>query len=558
MVDMISRGSAQITILDLTDGRKIVSYIGSDRLRQVIYNPDTSSYNPDYSVTPITLTPNLKLAGTTEDKASQATSIKWFYQINSIGPMVEITDSNATYTLGSPFKTLRINTNILASNLSVRYFCELTYFETTSQDDIFALSEIELVKITNGTSGKNPVLGVITNDSQIIQAKTDGTGGIYLGASSEMIIYDGTVDVTANWSITPLATEGIVGTFLNNVYTVTSMDTDTGSVTFTGTRSGFPNIVKVFTITKVKNGMDAVVTKLNLSSQVIKKTESGTYIPLFLPVSSVTKIGDGDYTPYVGRFRIYESDGDSYSLIYTSSIDESSYNFYPSENISDIKIQLYTNDLATMLDEEIIPVVLDGLDSITPVIDCPNGMVIRNGEQTLTAVLTVYKGGSTITPSVYNWYKIVPDTLGDELSGPGWVKLTLSNPENTTGFTSNTLTIPPSAVNGSETFMAIVTYNNRILKSTITVSDLNDPYSVITIGNNLFKNGKGTNTYTTKVYHLGVEIDLDINNPLYTYEWDLYDSDGLQIPSFIKSGKTITVDASEILNSGTLVCTVKD
>ena len=106
--------------------------------------------------------------------------------------------------------------------------------------------------------------------------------------------------------------------------------------------------------------------------------------------------------------------------------------------------------------------------------------------------------------------------------------------------------------------MVIVTYNNRILKSTITVSDLNDPYSVITIGNNLFKNGKGTNTYTTKVYHLGVEIDLDINNPLYTYEWDLYDSDGLQIPSFIKSGKTITVDASEILNSGTLVCTVKD
>lgn len=558
MVDMISRGSAQITILDLTDGRKIVSYIGSDRLRQVIYNPDTSTYNPDYSVTPITLTPNLKLAGTTEDKANQAKSIKWFYQINSIGPMVEITSSNATYTLGSTFKTLRINTNILASNLSVRYFCEITYFDTTSQDDILALSEIELVKITNGASGKNPILGVITNDSQIIQTKTDGTGGIYLGASSEMIIYDGTIDVTANWSITALPTEGITGTFSNNIYTVTNMETDTGTVTFTGKRNGFPDIIKLFTITKVKNGMDAVVTKLNLSSQVIKKTESGSYIPSYLPIRAVTKTGNDDFVPYIGRFRIYESDGDSYELIYTSGNDESSYNFYPSENISDIKVQLYTNDLATLLDEEIIPVVLDGLDSIMPVIDCPNGMVIRNGEQTLTAILTVYKGGGTIIPSVYNWYKMVPDALGDELSGSGWVKLSIDNEENTTGYTTSTLTIPPLAVNGSETFMALVTYQNRVLKSTITVSDLNDPYSVITIGNNLFKNGKGENTYTAKVFHLGREVDTDINNLLYTYEWDLYDSDGEQIPTFSKSGKTITVTANEISSSGTLVCTVKD
>lgn len=558
MVDMISRGSAQITILDLTDGRKIVSYIGSDRLRQVIYNPDTNTYNPDYSVTPITLTPNLKLAGTTEDKASQAKSIKWFYQINSIGPMVEITSSNATYTLGSPFKTLKINTNILASNLSIRYFCELTYFDTTSQDDILALSEIELVKITNGASGKNPILGVITNDSQIIQTKTDGTSGIYLGASSEMIIYDGTIDVTANWSITALPTEGITGTFSNNIYTVTNMETDTGTVTFTGKRNGFPDIIKLFTITKVKNGMDAVVTKLNLSSQVIKKTESGAYIPTFLPVSAVTKSGNDDFMPYIGKFRIYESDGDSYTLVYASSVNESSYNFYPSENISDIKVQLYTSDLDTMLDEEIIPIVLDGLDSIMPIIDCPDGMVIRNGEQTLSAVLTIYKGGSTVIPSTYNWYKLVPDALGDELSGSGWVKLIEGNTGNTTGYNTNKLIIPPSAVNGSETFMALVVYDGRVLKSTITVSDLNDPYSVITIGNNLFKNGKGTNSYTTKVYHLGTEIDTDINNLIYTYEWDLYDSDGEQIPTFIKSGKTITVSASEISNSGTLVCTVKD
>ena len=38
MVEVVSRGIAEITIIDLTDNKRIMSYIQADKVRQVIYN----------------------------------------------------------------------------------------------------------------------------------------------------------------------------------------------------------------------------------------------------------------------------------------------------------------------------------------------------------------------------------------------------------------------------------------------------------------------------------------------------------------------------------------
>ena len=55
------RGS--ITIVDLTDSRQLIAYVSSSNRRQVIYDPNTGEYFPNYSVSPNTLSPELYVAG---------------------------------------------------------------------------------------------------------------------------------------------------------------------------------------------------------------------------------------------------------------------------------------------------------------------------------------------------------------------------------------------------------------------------------------------------------------------------------------------------------------
>src|SRR5690606_25877665 len=118
--------SGQITLIDLNDSKQLVSYIGSSQAKTVIYNPNNGQYVPNYSSTPQVLTPQLFIAGTSQDLASQAKSVKWYYQTNSAGTPVEITESNSTYELGTGnVKTLTIKSNVLSSAVTMTYICEM-------------------------------------------------------------------------------------------------------------------------------------------------------------------------------------------------------------------------------------------------------------------------------------------------------------------------------------------------------------------------------------------------------------------------------------------------
>ena len=49
MPELKLRGSAQITIIDLTDGRRVMALLNPNKPTSVIYDPDTNRYLPDVS-----------------------------------------------------------------------------------------------------------------------------------------------------------------------------------------------------------------------------------------------------------------------------------------------------------------------------------------------------------------------------------------------------------------------------------------------------------------------------------------------------------------------------
>ena len=575
--------SGQITLIDLNDSKQLVSYIGSSQAKTVIYNPNNGQYVPNYSSTPQVLTPQLFIAGTSQDLASQAKSVKWYYQTNSAGELVEITESNSTYELGTGnVKTLTIKSNVLSSAVTMTYICEMVFTDPDTGFDVVTKADIELVKVTNGqkgadgASGKNAIMAVLTNDSHVIPTDKNGDNGNYTGASTQIIVYEGATDVSSDWTASATASSGVTGELEGKVYTVTNMTTDTGYVDITVSRSGYSSITKRFNLSKSKKGEDGTTPTtywLVVGTSAIAKDKNGSYTPTKITVTGKSQTGTSAPTNYSGRFRISEStDGTTFTAKYTSSSNQSTYTYpasgnFPS-NLKAIKVELFrAGGTSTLLDEQIIPVVVDGsdgrdgIDSVVATVWTPEGNMIKNHEGTLKATVRVFQGTTQVTPSAFKWYIQDPSATtsngGDSDGGNGWRLLTSSYNAGITGYTTDTITIPASAIAGVESFKCVVTYQSKKYQDVCTVIDVTDPIVVSIIGMTTFKNGQGESSYTAKLYRNGMEIDTSGNE--YVYKWYLYRSDGQLDTSFgTKTGKTITVKADDFNIRANLVCEVSE
>ena len=567
--------SGQITLIDLNDSRQLVSYIGSSQAKTVIYNPNNGQYTPNYASTPQVLTPQLFIAGSSQDLASQAKSIKWYYQVNSGGDPVEITASDSTYELGTgSVKTLTIKSNVLASAVTMTYICEMVFTDPDTGFDIVIKADIELVKVTNGqkgADGSNAIMAVLTNDSHVIPTDKNGNNGNYTGASTTIIVYEGATDVSSSWTATATASSGVIGTLSGKTYTVTNMTTDTGYVDIIVSRSGYPSITKRFNLSKSKKGEDGTTPTtywLVVDTSAIAKAKNGSYTPTKITVTSKSQTGTSVPTNYSGRFRISEStDGITFTTKYTSSSDQTTYTYpasgsFPS-NLKAIKVELFeAGGTSNLLDEQVVPVVVDGTDgtdSVIATVWTPDGNIIKNSQGTLRATVTVYKGTTQVTPSAFKWYIQDPTATtsngGDADGGNGWRLLTSSYNAGITGYTTATITIPASAIAGVESFKCVATYEGKKYQDVCTVVDVSDPVVVTIVGLNTFKNGQGESTYTAKLYRDGVEIDA--SGTEYIYKWYLYKSDGQLDTNFgTKTGKTITVRAEDFYIRANLICEV--
>lgn len=254
---LVSVAKGQMTIVDLTDSRQLVAYIGSSNRRQVIFNPDTNEYKPNYKEKNNTLSPEIYLAGSTMNRINDATSVEWSVQVDSIGAYQPIVEGT-TYALGVNH-TLTIKENVLETNLSMVYKVNIVYKDTQTQKDILVQADIELVKLENGSTGqtiKNTIV-TLSNDSQVIPTDSKGNGGIYTNVTTTIQVFTGIEDVTEGWTKTAVASEGVTGNLVGTTYTVTDLTKDEGYVDLNVEKGG-EKLTKRFSLSKAKSGYTPV------------------------------------------------------------------------------------------------------------------------------------------------------------------------------------------------------------------------------------------------------------------------------------------------------------
>jgi hypothetical protein len=125
--------------------------------------------------------------------------------------------------------------------------------------------------------------------------------------------------------------------------------------------------------------------------------------------------------------------------------------------------------------------------------------------------------------------------------------------QTVTNFATDTITVPATAITNFEGFKAILTYNTLKYSGIVVLKDISDPILCRIDGVEVFKNGDGTNTYRATLIQGGSEIDS--SGTKYTYTWSIWNKDGTKT-TFNKTGKTTSVDATDITNIGNLLCEV--
>jgi len=182
----------------------------------------------------------------------------------------------------------------------------------------------------------------------------------------------------------------------------------------------------------------------------------------------------------------------------------------------------------------------------------PIGMVFKNGGGTsLTAKAELLRAsGIDTTGNTYSWHRLVSGV---------WTLINATTPVGTTGYTTDTLTIPASAVNGVQMFRASIVDNdsasptyNQTFTSTCTMIDQTDPIQVIVTSSagDVLKNGVGSTTLTAKLFQAGAEIDVAGSG--YPYKWFKANKDGVSDANFggagiaFKAGKTLTVGGADV------------
>ena len=129
------------------------------------------------------------------------------------------------------------------------------------------------------------------------------------------------------------------------------------------------------------------------------------------------------------------------------------------------------------------------------------------------------------------------------------------------------LTVTSAAVVNAQTYKVVCinksgTFNGTKSSGLCTLVDMSDPYSLVidSSAGNIFKNSQGSTALKARLYRNGEELDTGGTGK--TYKWTKFDKNGVMDANFggsgnaYKTGKSITVNASEIAAKASYKCEV--
>lgn len=142
--------TGQFTIIDYNDALTLTGYIGSNKAKTQMFNPDNNSYNPDWVSSNLVLTPSLFKLGSPTDIITDAAvqTIDWYDVSNGTETLIT---ANANYAIGaSKPKALTVKTNVLAGLPGKDFMCKIIYRDPSTNLDLVYKMSISFSRVVNG------------------------------------------------------------------------------------------------------------------------------------------------------------------------------------------------------------------------------------------------------------------------------------------------------------------------------------------------------------------------------------------------------------------------
>lgn len=228
---------------------------------------------------------------------------------------------------------------------------------------------------STGPHGENSYCMVLSNDSHVVPCRKDGSGGYYDGAHATCYVFEGSVDISSQYTFNVIVPDGVVCTLgnQNRTVVVSDMDSDSALITFIGECFGKPALQKVFSLAKSKQGFDgdpAVTYRLSVSDIAVRQTSSGLRIPELLTAESFVQTAGDVPVLYPAYFVVEGIERNALRTVLLSATSPvSSVSFPPLEGYESFEITLYKDyseetGFQNRLDRENVPVLCDGADGV--------------------------------------------------------------------------------------------------------------------------------------------------------------------------------------------------
>lgn len=554
---IIATGSK--TIIDLSDGKSLSVYLGSNQPRTQILDVNTNAYAPDWTTTAgkLVITPVIYANQTAIALTNTALAITWKRKEGSSSESALTTGESVSGNI------LTVNTNKLSSITSglLTYIAYVTYTDPDNGMAINATADITFAMVKTGQNAKSAWIsgeqvfkytaaGAVSPAQITLSANLQNVSmgkWQYKNSSGTWTDYPTTSD-NASITGTTLIVKPTHGIFVGEAATlrITTSDSNIGDTT---------------SIYKVSDGAAgatggtgaaAVVAFLTNENITFAANSSGQVAATTVTCNVVAYKGTSKVTPTVGTISgaptgmtVTKGSATSNEIPITITISANATFGGSGQQQGKLSVPI-TSPVNTTLTINWSKVNTGatgsaGQNAVVFSIVAPEGTVFSNGEGSLTLEAKGYNGASIIQSGVtYAWSRY---TSGE------W--------QTIAGGTSKTLTVEGSTVQSMASFKCQMTYNNKAYEDYVTLIDKTDNYQVeiISSGGDVFKNTVGTTQLLCVVYQNGQMVDED--GTQFTYLWGRFGANGEMLDDgYFATGKIIEVNGDHVDGKTTFICEV--
>lgn len=550
--------TGQKTIIDLSDGKSLSAYLGSNQPRTQIFDVNNNSYSPDWTTTTgkLVITPVIYANQTPIALSDSKLAITWKRKEGS--------GSEASLTTGETISgnVLTVNVNKMGSITSglLTYIAYVTYTDPDTNLPINATADISFAMIKTGENAKS----VWISGEQVFKYSSAGGSAtpsqITLTANVQNVVVQQWQYKASNgsWAAYPTTADNasISGTSLVVKPTHNIWVGDVASIRVTTSDGSIADTTSVYKIVDGSAGVEASVVFLTNENITFAGNVNGQVAATTKTCNVVAYKGTTKVTPTVGTISgapsgmtVTAGSASNNEIPITITVSANATLGGSGQVQGDISIPI-TSPVSTTLKISWSKVNTGatgqpgeaGSNAVVFSLYTPNGSKTINGAGTLLVQTSAYDGATTITSgATYKWYKY---------SGGTWTAIS--------GATSASYSVSGSSINGLASFKCEMTYKSKTYTDTITLEDKTDNYQAVieSSGGDIFKNTQGTSTLVCRLFQNGEEVDTSGDG--YTYTWYRLDKDGAALDGgeAFATGKSISVDGSHVDVKTTFTCEV--